>query len=927
MSRTVILGRDVTHRPGDPRDWSLRLPPADRLEAPGGERAVTASVLWAALRQGIRTVALRDAGGGWWEATPETVLVRRLGRKAIALVPGATARAWARVMAVPVPPAGRAEGPVLMVLPSLAANGAERQAVALIAGLSARGWPVRVLVKHLADRPGASALLPDLDRLGVPVRVWTDPPPVVTPALTALARASAGLPDSLAADLLGLAGWIAALKPRAVHGWLEGTAILAGVEAAVLGVPRGVVGLRNLAPDRMGHPLAAALKPALARLTRHRAVTITGNSRAVAEDHARWSGIEPPMVIPNGVACPPSGPHQTHRPPLVLGVFRLVPHKRPLLWLAVAARVRATRPGARFRLLGEGPLTETVETRARALGLPLERPGRVDDVSPHLAEAAVLLHVSAAEGLPNAVLEAMAAGVPVVAAPAGGLAEFLREAHVDPPKPEALAARVVALLDDPARRHALANTGRARAAGFSLAAMVARHERLYEKPPALTPEDRRHARAARLRPVGLARSLGTLAHLTLAGEGREIVARVTRLAGPSAPPAPPRLDRPTAPGLARRPFSVPLRLAWVGETLARDGAPLSLRDVVHGLAARGIIRPAIGLTLQDGPLRTDWTDAGWPLRRIRGHPPLTARALDQQVAALTHTLIVSDTDVVLINGLRAFAGVEAAARARRPCLWVIREPGPEALADLSQAIQARALGAFTRADRVVFVSNATATAWAPWCPKDRATVIPNALPALGARLPDRAAARAALGWQADTWGLLAAGALCPRKDPLGLIAALPLLPDALQARIWIVWAGRDVDGYAARVRRAIDRLPASMRDAVVLTGECADLSPFWAAADAAACVSRAEAAPRVVLEARRAGLPLVATAVGGVAEQAAHWPATWLVPPGDPPALARALAAAWRAGVHPAPPLDTAARFETLCKAYASTLSSLGIPA
>ncbi|MBB4266436.1 glycosyltransferase [Roseospira visakhapatnamensis] len=925
MSRPLILGRDIHHRPGDPRDWALRLPPGNRLEAPGEERSLTASVLWAALRQGVRTVAVRDAGGGWRETTPAVLLLARLRRRLAAVAPEAADRAWARVLATPLPPAGRAEGPLVLALPSLAGNGAERQALALIAGLRARGWPVHVLVKHLHDRPGAAALRPDVERLGVLVHVWTDPPPQDTPALAALERATAGLPDALAADLLGLAGWIAALRPRAVHGWLEGTAILAATAAAVLGVPRAVAGLRNLAPDRMAHPLARALRPGLTRLSGHPAVTVTGNSRAVAEDHVRWTGITPPMVLPNGVAPMPPGPPHPDRPPLVLGVFRLVAHKRPLLWLEAAARVRAARPEVRFRLLGDGPLAEAITAHARALGVPLEHPGWVTDVTPYWAEAAVLLHVSAAEGLPNAILEALAAGVPVVAAPAGGVAEALGHPPVTPPTPEALAAQVVTLLDDPARRETLADAGRSRARRFSVAAMVARHERLYDTPPASSPEDRRHALAARLRPSGLARSLGTLGRLALAGEGHEIAARI---AGLIARPARPRAARkPTAappPTIAAVPPNSP-RLAWVGETLDRDGAPLSLRDLVAGLTMRGAVTPSVGLVLRDGPLRATWTAAGWPLRVVPGHPPLTAGALDRHTDTLAQALTGARAEAVLVNGLRAFAGVEAAARAGRPCLWVIREPGPEALADLSRSVQARALDAFALAGRVVFVSGATAAAWAPWCPAARAMVIPNALPPLSAPGPDRAAVRAALGWPADAWGVLATGTLCPRKDPLTLIAALPLLPDALQARLRVVWAGRDEAGYAHRARRAIRDLPEPLRAAVALAGEHADLSPLWAAADVAVCVSRAEAAPRVVLEARRAGLPLVATAVGGVADQAASWPSTWLVPPADPPALARALTAAWHAGRRPTPPGDEAARFRALVRAYAAALRAPGI--
>ncbi|SDD62556.1 Glycosyltransferase involved in cell wall bisynthesis [Rhodospira trueperi] len=923
-----MVGVDVLHRPGDPRDWGLRLPACDRLEAPGGARALTASVLLAAWRQRVTVVAVRDAGGTWRETSPARLLLERLACRVQAEGPGAAARAWRRVLRVPLPVLGRAEGPLVMIAPSLVGNGAERQMVALVAGLVARGWPVRVLVKHLHDRPGAADLLPDLERLGVPVDVWTAPPPRDTPVLARLDRAAGGLPVALAGDLLGVAGWLAVLKPRAVHAWLDTTAVVGGAAAAVLGVPRVVVGLRNLAPDRLGHPLARGLRPGLAVLSRHPAVTVTANAEAVSVDHARWAGIAPPVVVPNGVVVPPGLRSQRDRPPLVLGVFRLVAHKRPVLWLEVAARVRVARPDARVRLVGDGPLMEAA--RARTSGV--EMPGRVADVAPHFAEASVLLHVSAAEGLPNTVLEAQAAGVPVVAAPAGGLAEALAGPAVDPPTVEALAARVLDLLENPEERCRLAERGRARAARFSMAAMVARHERLYEAPPASVPC--RHALRARLCPAGMTRSAWTLARLAVLGEGREIarrigallgetgVSRAVSLRGVQRRSNPGAADCGNRPGLLRLRLAMKerrrrgdssLRLACVGEMLERDGAPLSLLELARGLVARGDAPPALAMAFHDGPLRADWEHAGWSLRVIDAGRPLVGRHVDGHAARLAGALRDAGSTVVLVNGLRAFAGVEAAARAGLPCVWVIREPEPEALADLSAALQDRALSAFGRADRVVFVSAATARAWTAWAPPDRSSVIPNAVtPVVGApRCPD-----------GDTTTLLAAGAVCPRKGPLDLIAALPLLPDDMQARFRVRWAGRDVNGYAGVVRRAVARLPDSLRDRVELLGEQADMAPVWAAADMAVCPSRAEAAPRAVLEARRAGLPLVTTAVGGIPEQVAHWPHTWLVAPGDPPALARALAAAWRAD-RPRVPGDIAERHETMLDAYAAVLRSV----
>lgn len=357
-----------------------------------------------------------------------------------------------------------------------------------------------------------------------------------------------------------------------------------------------------------------------------------------------------------------------------------------------------------------------------------------------------------------------------------------------------------------------------------------------------------------------------------------------------------------------------LRLVCIGEALARDGAPLSLLELARGLVARGKAIPALAVSFHDGPLRADWQAAGWPLRVVDPGRPLVARHLDRHAARLAEAVTEVGADVVLVNGLRAFAGVEAATRAGRPCVWVIREPGPEALADLSAVLQERALAAFGLAHRVVFVSRATADAWTAWAPPDRSVVIANALPQAAPVVAQR---------DPETTTLLAAGALCPRKGPLDLIAALPLLPDDMQARLRVCWAGRDVDGYAAVVRRAIGSLPEPLRSRVDLLGEVADMAPLWAAADIAVCPSHAEAAPRVVLEARRAGLPLVATAVGGIPEQAAHWPDTWLVPPGDPPALARALAGAWRAGPAPGPASDIADRHEAMLAAYAETLATV----
>jgi glycosyltransferase involved in cell wall biosynthesis len=107
--------------------------------------------------------------------------------------------------------------------------------------------------------------------------------------------------------------------------------------------------------------------------------------------------------------------------PLAVTVANLKPQKDPLFHVEVLAAWRARDPQAQLLFLGDGPLRAQVEARARALGLEgaLHLPGFVDDTRDALAAADVFLLASAWEGLPRAVLEATAAGLPSVVRDSG----------------------------------------------------------------------------------------------------------------------------------------------------------------------------------------------------------------------------------------------------------------------------------------------------------------------------------------------------------------------------------------------------------------------------------------------------------------------------------------------------------------------------
>ena len=104
---------------------------------------------------------------------------------------------------------------------------------------------------------------------------------------------------------------------------------------------------------------------------------------------------------------------------LILAVGRMVPQKRPLLFLEIAARMRAKIPNARFIWVGDGATSAAWDefVAQHDLGEFVQRLPWQHEVTPLLAAADVFMHVAEFEGLAFAILEAMAAGVPCAIAP------------------------------------------------------------------------------------------------------------------------------------------------------------------------------------------------------------------------------------------------------------------------------------------------------------------------------------------------------------------------------------------------------------------------------------------------------------------------------------------------------------------------------
>jgi glycosyltransferase involved in cell wall biosynthesis len=192
------------------------------------------------------------------------------------------------------------------------------------------------------------------------------------------------------------------------------------------------------------------------------------------------------VVIRNAVdvGAQPSRAPGGGSPVQIVSVGRLAaPKDFPTL---VAAVAQLPKGRAHLRIFGDGPLRDELEAQTHALGIDaaVEFAGEVPDVRPHLVDADVFVLSSLSEGMPVSILEAMAAGLPVVASAVPGLDEVVVDGStgfLTPPRDAAaLAARLGQLVDDPSVRSALGVAGRARAERhFSLPAWRDAHFSLY----------------------------------------------------------------------------------------------------------------------------------------------------------------------------------------------------------------------------------------------------------------------------------------------------------------------------------------------------------------------------------------------------------------------------------------------------------------
>ncbi|HXE79728.1 MAG TPA: glycosyltransferase family 4 protein, partial [Vicinamibacterales bacterium] len=233
--------------------------------------------------------------------------------------------------------------------------------------------------------------------------------------------------------------------------------------------------LRTQAPDA---PLLPYVLPAADALTAVSPLTVA----ALKE----YPDVNPARIreIPNGVDygfwSAGSDVRPGNRAPVVVSVARLDRVKGHDVLLHAFALVRARVPAARLVIVGEGGQRSALETLARLLGIApaVEFTGQLDaeGVRERLRTARVFALSSRSEGLPIALLEAMAAGATCVATNVGGTCEVLTPGTgllVPSEDPAALAEAIVRLLVEDHSAARLILEARRRAARFPVAVTFA----------------------------------------------------------------------------------------------------------------------------------------------------------------------------------------------------------------------------------------------------------------------------------------------------------------------------------------------------------------------------------------------------------------------------------------------------------------------
>lgn len=269
--------------------------------------------------------------------------------------------------------------------------------------------------------------------------------------------------------------------PQGRRGSVVGTSL----DGATAGISQPYLRTRGPAPDIGDIETLRRIQflaPLTLRLLRAPQVTFLALSTRSLE-HLVQSGfsLDQIVLLPNGIdptVYQDAALARTSRPPAASGDIltivcpaRLSYQKGQDVLLQAWRTVQEQVPTARLILAGDGPQRQSLERLAADLHISstVEFAGLVEDVRPLLSAAHGFVLPSRYEGMPNALLEAMAAGLPCVATRVSGTEEIICDGRsgmlVPPEDPETLAEALIVILTDHDRARTLGSEARARVAG------------------------------------------------------------------------------------------------------------------------------------------------------------------------------------------------------------------------------------------------------------------------------------------------------------------------------------------------------------------------------------------------------------------------------------------------------------------------------
>ena len=348
-----------------------------------------------------------------------------------------------------------------IVVNSLGAGGAERQA-ALLANYLAESGHETTVITYKARR---SPELPDHWRLDDAVRRTSIEFGSRAPYLLrkAFGLSLIDVPRKLRSSILGT-------KPDVVVSFIDKTNVMVLLSLIGTGLPIVVservhfpmhdIGPRWRMLRRLAYPLASVLVTQT-RLTAEAAAKIVPASEIRVIPNVVMNSPAPTAPVPSAWTREPT-------PSLrIAAVGRLTPQKGFDVLIQALSSLVDDVPGAELVILGEGPARQSLETLAKEVGVGerVQMPGIVLDVRPTLTDSDVFVLSSRFEGFPNALVEAMACGLAVIATRCpSGPTEIVTDGVdgllVPVEDPEAIASALRLLAQDDSLRSVLGNRAR-----------------------------------------------------------------------------------------------------------------------------------------------------------------------------------------------------------------------------------------------------------------------------------------------------------------------------------------------------------------------------------------------------------------------------------------------------------------------------------